>query len=186
MADTSLFSIGCMKWQHAVTLEPIWETESIIILFPALLTGLLTPLLTCFTLLSFALFTWTNFFKSNSLSPFCFFGQKFSKSNSSSHFSSDKNILSSTSILQKYSKFNFNSAKIFLDNFKFCLSRKINSISQNYSKSHFFSDWKKIPLSAYKFILLPPESKRCPLALASAFACADSVVELRLWNKSES
>ena len=63
-----------------------------------------TPLLTCFTLLSFSFFTWTNYFKSNSLSPFGFFGQKISQSNSSSLFSSEKNILSSTSILQKYSK----------------------------------------------------------------------------------
>ena len=35
MADTSLFSIGCMKMQHAVILEPIWETDTIIILSPA-------------------------------------------------------------------------------------------------------------------------------------------------------
>ena len=34
----------------------------------------------------------------------CLFGQKFSKSNSSSLFSSDKKIQSPTSILQKYSK----------------------------------------------------------------------------------
>ena len=43
-------------------------------------------------------------FKSNSLSPFCLFGQKLSKSNSSSLFSSDKTILSPTSIPQKNSK----------------------------------------------------------------------------------
>ena len=29
------FFIGCMKWQHAVILESIWETDSIIILFNA-------------------------------------------------------------------------------------------------------------------------------------------------------
>ena len=36
------------------------------------------------------------------------------------------------------------------------------------------------------FILLPPESTRGPLTLALAFAYADSVDELRFWNKSES
>ena len=52
MADTSFFLNGCMKWQHAVILESIWETDSIITHFPASRTGLLTPLLTCLTLLS--------------------------------------------------------------------------------------------------------------------------------------
>ena len=32
---TSNLFIGCMKWQHAVILEPIWETDSILIYFPA-------------------------------------------------------------------------------------------------------------------------------------------------------
>ena len=103
MLGTSRFFNGCMKRQHAVTLESICETDSIIILFPAQRTGIFTLLLTCFTLLSFSLFTWTNYFKSNSLSPFCLSGQKFSRSNSSSLLF-DKNILSPTSILQKYSK----------------------------------------------------------------------------------
>ena len=49
-------------------------------------------------------FTWTNYSKSNSLSPFCLFGQKLSKSNSSSLFLSDKNILSPTPISAKFSK----------------------------------------------------------------------------------
>ena len=31
---TSRIFIGCMKWQLAVILEPIWETDSIIILLP--------------------------------------------------------------------------------------------------------------------------------------------------------
>ena len=71
--------------------------------------------LLCFTLL--LLLTWTNYFKSNSISPFCFFGQKFPKSNSSSLLSSDENILSPISISQKYSKSipqnHFSFAKIF-------------------------------------------------------------------------
>ena len=55
MVGTSQFFISCMKWQHAVILEPISETDSINILFPAQRTALLTPILTCFTLLSFSL-----------------------------------------------------------------------------------------------------------------------------------
>ena len=51
MADTIFFPIGCMKRQHAVILESIWKTDLIITRFPAPRTGLLTPLLTCFTLL---------------------------------------------------------------------------------------------------------------------------------------
>ena len=47
MAVTSFFPIGRMKWQHAVILESIWETDLIITRFPASRTGLLTPLLTC-------------------------------------------------------------------------------------------------------------------------------------------
>ena len=35
MLGTSRFFIGCMKLQHAVTLELTWETESIRIFFPA-------------------------------------------------------------------------------------------------------------------------------------------------------
>ena len=49
------FPIGCMKWQHAVILESICETDSIINFLPAYRTGLFTHLLTCFTLLIFSL-----------------------------------------------------------------------------------------------------------------------------------
>ena len=116
MADTSFFFIGCRKRQHAVILESIWETDLIITRFPAERTGLLTPLLTCFTLLSFSLLLeqfilsptpflpfafWTKIFlvQTSLLSSFStksFLSQKFS-----SLFPSDKNILSPTSILQK-------------------------------------------------------------------------------------
>ena len=104
MAVTSLFPIGCMKQQHAVILESIWETDLIITRFPAQRTGLLTPLLTCLTFYFTLLlpFTWTNYSKSNSPSPFFFL---------------DKNFLSPIPPLsplgQKYSNSNFNSAKIF-------------------------------------------------------------------------
>ena len=163
------FSIGCMKRHHNVILGSIWERDSIIILFPAQRTGLLTLLLTYFTLLSFSLFTWTNFFKSNSLSSFCIIGQKFSKSNSSPLFSSDKNILSPTSILQKYSKTvpNFVSAVKSLQFYKNILSPIFFLTEKNF---HF------LPMIS---LLLPPECKRCPLKLASALACADSVDEPR-------
>ena len=104
MAVTSFFPIGCMKQQHAVILESIWETDLIITRFPAQRTGLLTPLLTCLTFY-FTLFltvTWTNYSKSNSLCPFLFL---------------DKNFLSPILLLsplgQNYSKSNVNSTKIF-------------------------------------------------------------------------
>ena len=74
-ADTSLFSIGCMTWQHAVILESIWETDLTLTHFSVQRTGLLTPRLTC--LLYFSLLLGRNYSKSNSLSPFYFFGQKF-------------------------------------------------------------------------------------------------------------
>ena len=104
MAVTSFFPIGCMKRQHAVILESIWETDLIITRFPAQRTGLLTPLLTCLTSYFTLLlpFTWTNYSKSNSLSPFFFL---------------DKNFLSLIPLLspfgRNYSKSNFNSIKIF-------------------------------------------------------------------------
>ena len=104
MAETSLFSIGCMKRQHAVVLKSIWEKDSIIIVFPAKRTGLLTTLLTCFTLLSFSVFTWTNYPKSNSLSPSCFLDKNFLSPNFSSLFFLDKKFLSPTSIHRNYSK----------------------------------------------------------------------------------
>ena len=50
-------------------------------------------------------FTWTNYSKSNSFSPlFAFSDKTFQSPNFSPLLSSDKNILSPTSILQKYSK----------------------------------------------------------------------------------
>ena len=180
MLGTSLFSIGCMKRQHAVILEPIWERDSIIII-SRLTYG--TPYsssdLLYFTLL--LPFTWTNYFKSNSLSPFRFLGQKYSKSN-------------------------FHSTKIFWDNSKFCLSRKIIPILQKNSKtiSNLYSAAKsfqfyKIILSLIFFltkknslflptnsILLPLESKQCSLTIASVLACADPTDEIRFWSKSGS
>ena len=81
-----------MIWQHAVILESIWKTDLNLTHFPVQRTGRLTPLLTC--LLYFSLLLGQNYSKSNSLSPFFFFGQKLSKSNSSSLFSLGENFLS--------------------------------------------------------------------------------------------
>ena len=39
MVGTSQFFIRGVKWQHAVILESIWETDSIIIHFPILADG---------------------------------------------------------------------------------------------------------------------------------------------------
>ena len=112
MAVTSFFPIGCMKRQHAVILESTWEMGLIITRFPAQRTGLLTPLLTYLTpLLTYLTFyftllpfTWTNYSKSNSLSPFFFLDKNFLSPIPPLSFLLDKNILSPTSILQKYSK----------------------------------------------------------------------------------
>ena len=126
-----------MIWQHAVILESTWETDLNITHFPVQRTGRLTPLLTC--LLYFSLLLGQNYSKSNSLSPVFFFGQKFSKSNSSSLFSLGENFLSPIPPLsplgRNYSKSNSNSAKFFQDNSKFCLSRKTDSVLQNFSKT---------------------------------------------------
>ena len=73
----AFFPIGCMTWQHAVILESIWETDLTLTRFPASRTGLLTPRLTCFTLLFFSLLLGQNYSKSNSLSPFFSWTKKF-------------------------------------------------------------------------------------------------------------
>ena len=102
MAVTSFFPIGCMKWQHAVILESIWEPDLSITHSLAQRTGRLTPLLTC--LLYFSLFTWTNYSKSSSPSPFLFLDKNFLSPTSLLSSCWTKNILSPTSILQNYSK----------------------------------------------------------------------------------
>ena len=83
--------------------------------FPASRTGLLTPRLTCFTLLFFSLLLGQNYSKSNSLSPFYLFGKNF-LSPIPLLFFLDKNFLSPIPILQKYSK-----SHSFLDLEKFPL-----------------------------------------------------------------
>ena len=96
MVGTSQFFIGGMKWQHAVILESIWETDSIIIHFPVLADG--TP----YSSSDLPYFTLLLYLDKNILSP---------------HF------LSLLFEQKKFSKSNFNSAKIFEDNFKLCLSQ---------------------------------------------------------------
>ena len=98
------FSVGCMKWQHALILEPIWETDLIIIFLPAELTGILTRLLTCVTLRPFSLLlSWKNLFSVQFL-YLLLFGQKYSKSKFPLLFALPG---------QKKSKSNSNFAKIF-------------------------------------------------------------------------
>ena len=157
MAVTSFFPIGCMIWQHAVILESIWETDLNITHFPVQRTGRLTPLLT--RLLYFSLLLGQIYSKSNSLSPFFFFGQKFSKSNSSPLFSLGENFLSPIPLLsplgRNYSKTNFSSAKFFWDNSKFCLSRKTDSVLQHFSKTILNSVLVAKPIQICKNILSP-------------------------------
>ena len=129
--------IGCMKWQHAVFLESIWKGKRLDHYSLSRLTEG-TPHSSSdlvYVTLSYSLFIWTNYPKSNSLSLLCLLGQIFSQSNSSSFSILDKINLCPTSILQKYSKTIPNSvlpAKSFQ--------------SLNYSKSHFPLDLEKFPL----------------------------------------
>ena len=100
----AFFSIGCKKRHRAV----FWSRSRIEtrLLFTFPLSGRDSLFLFWLALLysPSPFLLGRNIFKSNSLSPFCLFGQNFSKSNSSSLFSSDKNILNPTSIPQKNSK----------------------------------------------------------------------------------
>ena len=88
MLGTSRFFIGGMKWQHAVFLESIWETDSIIIHFPILANG--TP----YSSSDLPYFTLLLYLDKIILSP---------------HSSS----LSSLVKKKEISKSNFNSTKIF-------------------------------------------------------------------------
>ena len=157
-----LFWSRAGKWTRSLFFFPFNGLDSLLLFWLALLY-------------SPSPFYSTNYSKSNSLSPFCLSGKKNFKAK----------FLFSSRFGQKYSKSNFNSTKIFSGNSKSCLSCKIIPILQKFSKSHFFSDVEKFPLPTNS-ILLPPESKWCPLTLASALACADSVDELWFCNKNES
>ena len=88
MVGTSHFFIGGMKRQHAAILESIWKTDSFVIHFPVLADQ--TP----YSSSDLPYFTLLLYLDKIILSP-----------HSSSLSSLDeKNVLSSTSILQKYSK----------------------------------------------------------------------------------
>ena len=130
-------------------------------------------------LLNFTLllpFTWTNYFMSNSRYPLCPFGQKFFKSNVSSLFSSDKNILSLNSIPQKYLKTIANSV----------LAAKSFRPCKKFLSSIFLLTQKSSLFFACLFYTLPLESKQRLLTLSSVLACADSAEELRFWKMSGS
>ena len=96
MLGTSRFFNGCMKWQHAVNLQSIYQINSIIIFssltdwtlysFSELLSSSLLP------------FMLTNYSMSNSPSPFYSPGQNNSMSNPSSVFPCEKIILSQNSL----------------------------------------------------------------------------------------
>ena len=129
-------------------------------------------------------FTRTIFSICNSLSPCYSLGRKFSKTESSSLLSSDK-IIRSPIFLPTYLRTQLFYIKIhsFL-----CSSWIENSRSKSklekFSKSSFLPDSKKSLFLLTHNILLPLESKHCPLTPASVHACADSVDELRFRNKS--
>ena len=107
---------------------------------------------------------------------FLLFGQTFSESNSSSLFSSRRNILRPTSFLQKWSKTIPNSV----------LTAKSIQSHKNILSTSFLLTYKNSPFLLHFFILLPLQSKQCPLTLASVLACADSADELLFWSLSGS
>ena len=117
-------------------------------------------------------FTWTNYFKSNSLSLFRCFGQKKFYVQSLFLLSSDKNILSPTSIPQKYPETFLNSV----------LAAKSFQSCKNILNPILFLTWKSSFFLLTYFILLPLEAKHCSWTLASVLACPDSVEDFRFWN----
>ena len=106
MVGTSQFFIGGMKWQHAVILESIWQTDSIIIRFPVLANG--TP----YSSSDLPYFTLLLYLDKINLNL-----------NSSSLSSLDKKNPTSKS------------TKIFQENFKFCLSQIPIASHRKYSKT---------------------------------------------------
>ena len=98
MLSTNQFFIGCMKWLHAVFLEPIWEPDSFIF-FSRLTDGTSHSSSDLFYFTLLLVFTWTNYSKSNSLSPSPFYTveQNYFKSKSSSLLSANKIILGQNS-----------------------------------------------------------------------------------------
>ena len=164
----SQIPIGCMNWQHAVILESICETNSIILSLPIYRTGFLTPVLTSFNLLSSLLgqiiFSPTPFLPFSPL-------HKIILSSIPLLFSAllgQKN-LSATPIPRKYSK-TILSSVLAANSFHFYKSILSPTFLLTYKNS--------LLLLTYS-IHLPLESKQCPLTPASVLACADSVDEHR-------
>ena len=149
------------------------ERDSIIIRFPAYRTGLLTHLLTCFTLLSFSLLLGQNYSKSNFLLPFAFLDKNFQSPNFSSLFSLDKNIPNPASISQKYSTTKNSKIPISV------LAAKSIQFYKNILNPTLFLTKKNSLFLPTNYILLPLDSKQSPPTLASVLACADSADELR-------
>ena len=99
--STSLFSVCCIKWQHAVFWNRSGKRNRSYFSFRST-NG--TPHSSSDLLyFTFILpFTWTNYFMSNSLSLSRFFGQNKSKSNTSSLFSCwTKNSKSNSNLAKK-------------------------------------------------------------------------------------
>ena len=167
---TSRFPMDCMKWQHAVFKKSICETNLIIIFLPVKTDG--TPYSFSDLLYSSLLFTWTNYFQSNSLSPFSSFKPNYSKCNPFSFL---------CSFWTKNSKSNSNSTKRFWDYSILCLSYKFTPILQKIPSPKTFLTHKNSLFLLTNSILMPLESKQYPLTPASVLACVDSVDEFRFW-----
>ena len=166
MLGTSRFPIGCMKWQHVVILESIREANSIIKILPAYRTALLTPLLTCSPPLPFS---WTNYSKSNSLSPFYSLDKLFKVQLPLFLSPPGQSMLSPISL-----SFCSSWTENFKSNFNFIKLFEYFFLTEN----PFFFVTYSLSLLIF-FILLPLESKQRPPAPASVLTCADAVDELR-------
>ena len=124
MLGLGRFPICCMKWQHAVILEPDFETESNKNFLYVMRTGLLTPHLTGFSSSAFPIYLDKIILSLISLSPFYL----------------EKIILSPNSLLfliffdKNKPESIFKSISLIRDNIGFCLSRKLLSIDQNFYK----------------------------------------------------
>ena len=114
-------------------------------------------------------FTWKNYSKSNPLLPFILL---------------DKIIPNPIPLLSSLRTKIFSRKSLF---FLLFPDEKISvqlQIEKNYCKSNCFLLLTLLLLT--HSILLPRESKQCPLTLASILACADSADELRFWSMSGS
>ena len=90
-------------------------------------------------------------------------------------------------LIMSFPNFKWILSEFFQDFFKLCLRLIPIASYWHYSTTFLESVSAKNSISLLtESILLPLESKQCPLTLASVLAFVDSVDELRFWSESES